>query len=109
MLNEPTDIDRLLDLYAAGQASPHESNIVREYLMDDLGRFDILLEKLRAKAMAELGIDKADDFLPAHLRACSPSTFAAWQAFADVPRVSASMADCRDSTFKRLRDLLLRS
>lgn len=109
-MDKTHDIQTLLRIYAEGGATEEQRVIVREYIMDDAGRFDQLLEAMRDKAMRELELDTDSDFLPGHLERCAPSAFAMSSAFRGHRRnVSAFVADTgrRRSAFEILRERLL--
>ncbi len=113
MNTEISDINRLINLYIRRLETPEQNAAVREYLIDDTSRFDILLEAMRAQAMQELGIDMTDDFLPAHLQKCAPEAFSMCSAFRkrDKKQVSAFIQPSapQRSTFEVLKARLIDS
>lgn len=100
-------------LYVRREASPEQIETVREYLMDDSARFDLLLDMLRRRAMNELAISPSDDFLPSQLQACSPAIFAESLAFDtdesdESPRISANIIPTQQpDMFELLRSVFL--
>lgn len=100
-------------LYVRREASAEQIETVREYLMDDSARFDLLLDMMRRRAMDELSISPSDDFLPSQLQACSPAIFAESLAFAEEkadnnPRISANiMPTQQPDMFELLRSVFL--
>lgn len=85
-MTTPVDINKLIDLYVHNQASENERELVREYILEDDARCDIILEAMRRKAMEDLNINPENDFLPGHLKRLAPNAFAASLAFSQKSR-----------------------
>lgn len=92
--------------YVSGTATPAESEAVRDYVADDTNRFDLLLELMRTQAMEELGIDPSDDFLPEHLRQCSPTIYESSPAFKDDAGSMAQSAELWHGKARSAYDML---
>lgn len=82
-----------MQLYINSQATPEQRAIVQDYIMDDASRFDALINIMRLKAMRELDIDPADDFLPDHLQQCAPAACFTMHSFPPAPELSAQAPD----------------
>lgn len=73
-MNSQSDIRALLQLYIDRKADKEQRRLVREYIMDDASRFEMLIDMMRRKTMIELDMDPADDFLPEHVQNCIGET-----------------------------------
>ncbi len=105
MTMTPPDIDKILEAYAAGTATAEEREIVRNYILDDASRLELLLEALRRQAMKELGLNPEKDFLPAHLKNCAPEAYEKRTAFRSKDRNKSS--DMGTVPRKTLPELLM--
>ncbi len=72
-----------MQLYIDRKASLEQRLALKEYIIDDVSRFEILLDMMRRQAMKELNMDPADDFLPAHIANCVPAIMADYESSVD--------------------------
>lgn len=67
------DSKRLIASFVNKTATLTERQNLATFISENPARFDLVLEKLRERAMIEMGLDPNSDFLPEHIRHCVPS------------------------------------
>ncbi len=87
-----TSINDIIRLYVRHEATAEQRAQVKQFVFDNADNFNVLLKIMREEAMKEIGLDPADDFLPALLKERSPKAFSECPAFSGPQMISADFA-----------------